>query len=41
VTAQADAEEEEALETAAHSLDAGEGLSLDAVRQRFEGILRR
>ena len=35
------AEEEEGLEAAARSLDAGEGPSLDAVRQRLEGILRR
>ena len=35
------AEEEEGLEAAARSLDAGQGLSLDAVRKRLEGILRR
>jgi hypothetical protein len=35
------AEEEESLEAAARSLDAGQRLSLDAVRKRLEGILRR
>jgi hypothetical protein len=35
------AEEEEGLEAAARSLDAGQGLSLDAVRKRLEEILRR
>ena len=35
------AEEEEGLEAAVRSLDAGQGLSLDAVRKRLEGILRR
>lgn len=34
-------EEEAGLEEAARSLDAGEGLSLDEVKQRLEGILRR
>ena len=35
------AEEEAGLEAAARSLDDGEGLSLDVVRRRLEGILRR
>ena len=35
------AEEEAGLKAAARSLDAGEGLSLDVVRRRLEGILRR
>jgi hypothetical protein len=34
-------EEEAGLEEAARSLDAGEGLSLDEVKQRLQGILRR
>jgi hypothetical protein len=34
-------EEEAGLEAAARSRDAGEGLSLDVVRRRLEGILRR
>lgn len=34
-------EEEEGLEEAARSLDAGEGFSLDEVKRRLHGILPR
>ena len=34
-------EEDAGLEEAARSLDAGEGLSLDEVKHRLQGILRR
>jgi hypothetical protein len=33
--------EEAGLEEAARSLDAGEGLSLDEVKRRLQGLLRR
>lgn len=34
-------DEEAGLDEAAQSLDAGEGLSLDEVKRRLQGILRR